>query len=139
MSTRAQVIIKDSYGEVWFYRHSDGYPEGIKESLSTFMEWVKSGKIRDNVSQSSGWLVIIGHQEYNTPAAPDMVNDNVGMSWKVGAYEPCAPVEHGDIEYLYTIDLEKKQVTYCDIETDYSDMENLVLHHGKQQILLNPN
>ena len=28
MSTRANIIIKDSYQEQIFYRHSDGYPDG---------------------------------------------------------------------------------------------------------------
>ena len=110
MSTRCQVIVKDSYDEVWFYRHSDGYPEGVKETLSTFISWVKEGKIRDNAEQAAGWIVILGHVEYNVPNVPD-TNDRFS-GWKCGAYEPCSPEKHGDIEYLYTVDLDKKEVTY---------------------------
>lgn len=105
MSTRCQVIVKDRRSEVWFYRHSDGYPEGVEKSLKTFLDYVKSEKIRDNAEQASGWLVIIGHNEYNTKDVPD-------DDWKVGAYEPCPPEEHGDIEYLYTVDLDAKEVYY---------------------------
>lgn len=102
MSTRCQIIIKDEEDELWFYRHSDGYPSGTLPTLEKFMTWVKEGKIRDNVEQASGWLIIIGSRELR-----DLLKglpDNY-MDWKVGAYEPSVPYEHGDIEYLYELDL----------------------------------
>ena len=108
MSTRCQVIVKDQYDEVWFYRHSDGYPEGATPTLIQFMNLVKSGVLRNNAEQSSGWLVLIGAKEYG------MSLDNIA-DWKVGAYEPCAPKRHGDIEFLYTLDLEKLTITVKDI------------------------
>jgi hypothetical protein len=64
MSTRANIIIKDKYGQLIFYRHSDGYPEGALPTLKKLMSWVKDGKIRDNVDQASGWLILIGAEEY---------------------------------------------------------------------------
>jgi hypothetical protein len=110
MSTRAQIIVKDEYGELWFYRHSDGYPECVRPQLEKLLKWVKEGRIRSNVEQAAGWLVIMGYQEYldyqkNSPPFEPATNDNTGMSWKVGAYEPCMPEEHGDIAYLYTVNL----------------------------------
>lgn len=51
MSTRANIIVKDKHDTLWFYRHSDGYPEGTLPSLNKFLDMVKSGKIRDNVGQ----------------------------------------------------------------------------------------
>jgi hypothetical protein len=123
MSTRCQVIVKDSFNdEIWFYRHSDGYPDGVKETLSTFLEWVKDGTIRDNAEQSSGWLIILGHQEYDGIEMPN-IKDNFS-SWKVGAYEPSIPEEHGDIEYLYTIDLKEKKIYVKDI---YENTETVFL------------
>jgi len=125
MSTRCQVIVKDGWEEVWFYRHSDGYPDGTLPTLEKFLQWVKDGKIRDNAEQASGWLVMIGAEEYayklniktmkydkrplETLFEP---SDDTGRDWKVGAYEPCAPVKHGDIEYLYTVDLKNKTITW---------------------------
>lgn len=112
MSTRCQVIVRGELeNEVWFYRHSDGYPEGVKDSLEKFLKLVKEGKIRDNAQQASGWLVVIGHNEYEVPDEPT-------DDWKVGAYEPCPPGEHGDIEYLYTVDLENLKITYKDVYTE---------------------
>ncbi len=97
MSTRANIIIKDNYSKLFFYRHSDGYPEGTLPSLNVFLDRVKQGKIRDNVSQAAGWLIAIGMEEQY-------------YSWKVGSYEPTTGI-HGDIEYLYIIDLESKTIT----------------------------
>lgn len=148
MSTRANVIIvehgsyidylqKDENGKnieveyqhkLYFYRHSDGYPTGTLPTLNKFMELVKDGKIRDNVSQAAGWLVIIGAIEYQT-VSPELFRDhlknhrmqegdelvellnmdNNGSDWKVGAYEPATGI-HGDIEHLYIVDLTDKKV-----------------------------
>jgi hypothetical protein len=125
MSTRAQVIITDESGDqLWFYRHSDGYPDGALPSLKQFITWVKEGKIRDNVEQAAGWLVMIGAKEYgkvhdwkNNTSRNKTIKElfEAGEDWKVGAYEPSVPIEHGDIEYLYTLDLKSKTITYKDI------------------------
>lgn len=134
MSTRANIIIRDDYESLVFYRHSDGYPEGTLPALNLFLDWIKSDKIRDNVSQSAGWLIIIGAIEYGTipefkkkESYPGSANFHGGLSsikkdkdngstWKCGAFEPTFGI-HGDIEYLYVIDLEKKKIkTYSNRE-----------------------
>ena len=127
MSTIANIIIKDKYDKLYFYRHSDGYPEGTMPTLNKFMDLVKSGKIRDNVGQSAGWLIIIGAIEYqslNPHIFPEWdkrsydqncakidvaINDFLPLDWKVGAYEPTTGI-HEDIEYLYVIDLDTKKI-----------------------------
>ena len=106
MSTRANIIIKDSRITLYFYRHSDGYPEGTMPQLEKFMSWVKEGKIRDNVCQAAGWLILLGNVEYKSGFEPS----SEGYSgWKVGAFEPTDDI-HGDIEFLYILDLEKKTI-----------------------------
>lgn len=126
MSTRANVIVKDDFGdELFFYRHSDGYPEGALPTLKRFMRWVKEGKIRSNASQAAGWLVMIGANEYNyqvdydgnevetTKLDPEKAftpdSEERANSWKVGAYEPTSGI-HGDIEYLYILDLPDQKI-----------------------------
>lgn len=79
---------------LFFYRHSDGYPECAGESLKKFCEGYKK-YLRNNVGQSAGWLIIQGRDEYA---------DSSHNTWKVGAYEPTDSI-HGDIEFLYVIDL----------------------------------
>lgn len=104
MSTRCNVLIKDGYSEIWIYRHSDGYPSGVHPTLSEFIQHIINGTIRDNPGQSAGWLILLGAKEYNISVPAK------GMSgWKCGAYEPTTG-EHGDIEYLYTVDLENRTV-----------------------------
>lgn len=114
MSTRAQVKIVDGFQELWFYRHSDGYPEGAMPTLQKFLDGVKSGKIRNNVEQAGGWLILIGAEEYLQYRGEGAVITEPldGLSgWKVGSYEPCACRElHGDVEWLYTIDLKAKTI-----------------------------
>jgi len=124
MSTRAGIIIKDKYDQIHFYRHSDGYPEGTLPALEKFLSWVKEGKICNNVQQSAGWLIVIGAMEYATlPPAPvntAKYGSNVKIEdipapadWKVGAFEPTVSVErHGDLEYIYTVDLDKMEITH---------------------------
>ncbi len=107
MSTRANIVIKSGDDELWFYRHSDGYPEGALPPLEKFLSWVRERKIRDNVGQAAGWLIMIGNAEYEQGKEPG----NDGFSgWKVGSMEPTTG-QHGDIEYLYTIDLAALSIT----------------------------
>jgi len=114
MSTRANIVIKDNYSKLWFYRHSDGYPETTAESLGVFMSWLRSGMIRDNTGQAAGWLIILGNSEYDQGRTPNKEDNFSG--WKVGAYEPTTGI-HGDIEYLYEIDLEKQTLRCFDTWT----------------------
>ena len=133
MSTRANIIIKDKYDELIFYRHSDGYPEGTMPTLEKFLDLVKTGKIRNNVGQSAGWLIVIGADEYDKYgySRENMIANIVGdprkstlkdfvdnpKDWKVGAYEPTTQI-HGDIDFLYVIDLESKQI-HIDGQEDF--------------------
>jgi len=83
------------------------------ESLKTFVQWLVDGRIRDNVCQGSGWLIILGNTEYAKTSKEGFATepgDDSLYSWKVGAYEPTDD-EHGDIVYLYTIDMENKTVS----------------------------
>ena len=141
MSTRSQVIIKDQDSEQWFYRHSDGYPEGNMPILRKFIQLVRDGKIRNNVSQGSGWLTVLGMIEYQSmnPAwFPEFGQDSwkvkdsqVGQilatleptNWKQGSYEPEGPGRHGDIEFIYIVDMNAGTVT--GYETSWDDPEGL--------------
>ena len=113
MGTRCNIKVTDGRDTLWYYRHSDGYPESVLPSLEPLMDALRAGHVRDNVGQFSGWLVVIGNKEYNrTRSLPRVTNAwSGGSSWKCGAYEPTTN-QHGDIEYLYHIDLKAKELTY---------------------------
>ena len=111
MSTRANIIIKDAYSTLFFYRHSDGYPDVTLESLKEFVKLYTDDLIRTDANQSAGWLILHGYKEY-LDGEPTLKPTDEGFSgWKVGAYEPTGDI-HGDIEYLYTIDLVKRELFY---------------------------
>lgn len=110
MSTRANIIIKDDFGSIYFYRHSDGYTECTGQDLKDFVRLYETGRIRSNAGQSAGWLILRGHKEYlekNTLSTLEpQSSDRTGMSWKVGAYEPTTKL-HSDVEFVYIIDLKR--------------------------------
>ena len=137
MSTRCNVVLQETWkfknekGEeetttekIFFYRHSDGYPEGVRDTLLKFVDLINKKLIRNNPCQAGGWLIILGAQEYDydwdydkepvyrnreskladyLPTKYEHEYSKYGIGWKVGAYEPTTDI-HGDIEYLYTID-----------------------------------
>jgi len=113
MGTRCNILITDANGsELWIYRHNDGYPEQVLPQLNELMNKVKEGLLRDNVGQFTGWLIVIGNKEYKrTRALPNKTKKPKWGSWKCGAYEPTTG-QHGDIDFMYWVDLESKTVTH---------------------------
>lgn len=113
MSTRALIVVEGVFGDkMLFYRHSDGHPEVTGEKLLDFLDYVKEGRIRDNVSQSAGWLVVMGNKEYGVGDVPGDVSE--GMGWKVGAFEPIIAIP-SDTEFLYHIHLSDLILRYLPI------------------------
>lgn len=116
MSTRCNVLVFDDWTDperpILLYRHSDGYPEGVKDSLDTLLGWVNEGKVRTTADQAAGWLFILGAQEYGClTTGKEMPGRTVrgdgtpsgGISgWKVGCYEPAVEMP-GDIEYAHFV------------------------------------
>jgi hypothetical protein len=115
MSTRAGIIIKKGSESLHFYRHCDGYPQGTLPSLNVFLDWLKADVIRQNLQQAAGWLIIIGALEYGTIPqikGNDLTTITPPKDWKSSAYEPTTNVDHhGDLEYIYTIDIVAKTIT----------------------------
>lgn len=95
MSTRCNIIIENNsiVPRVWLYRHMDGYPECTGSKLKNFMKKVKS----TNNKEVAYELLREGEEEYA---------DN---KYRTGAYEITDGM-HGDIEYLYTLNLVDKTV-----------------------------
>lgn len=136
MSTRANIILKEGKDKLYFYRHSDGYPTGTMPSLERFVNWMKEGRIRNNLSQGAGWLIVLGALEYSSlpnykvetvntygRAKQEIIDESIEKpnDWKVGAYEPTTCI-HGDIAYLYTIDMNKMtiEVKTAEYNNDYT-------------------
>lgn len=130
MSTRANIIIKDQSTTLYFYRHSDGYPECTGEDLKDFVKEYTSGVMRSSVSQSAGWLIVRGHFEYKEKDPGPKPNSGDGFSgWKVGAYEPTGAL-NCDVEYIYIIDLVEMELSCRQPKGDFwdnPDLENTVL------------
>lgn len=102
MSTRANIIIRDQNTELFFYRHSDGYPSECGEDLKDFVQGYTKGKMRPNASQSAGWLIVRGYFGTHTIHSPLPDPKDRFSGWKVGDYEPTDRL-HADVEYVYVI------------------------------------
>ena len=131
MSTRASIVIIDDKDKLFFYRHSDGYPSGVRPTLSKLLDLINEGAIRNNLSQFSGWLVLIGAWEQNTiPVKGDTFTctyEYVHSQWKVGSYEPIKGITP-DSEYVYEFDLIERTIKAFAHEYDYEkDKSNLIL------------
>ena len=100
MSTRAGILFVDEFSKIYFYRHSDGYPKCTGADLLEFCKYYKT--LRDNASQSSGWLVLWGAKNFERFS---------GYEWKVGNYEPCMGF-NSDLEFVYVIDLVKMKLEF---------------------------
>ena len=133
MSTRAVVAIVDKWtdpdGALLFYRHGDGYPDGVRQTLDIFCRWVNERRIRQSPTQSSGWLVFLGIQELlctfhvypyrdsgefipreEQEAIADAITirgfepsfDHIGHTWEIGSYQPTEAVP-SDAEWLHVV------------------------------------
>lgn len=97
MSTRANVVIKKKgHKSVILYHHSDGYPEGVGKGLSFYFDEIYAREDKEE---------IISTPENLAKFLTDKRHDD--------EYE-YAPCLHGDIEYLYIIDLSIPSVTCYD-------------------------
>lgn len=123
MSTRANIIITDQHGtKLYFYRHSDGYPESTGVDLKWFCEGYQK-HMRDDAMQSAGWLVLHGAGPSGDPHN-ERCNKFRGYEWKVGDYEPTDAL-HSDVEYIYVIDLEHMILETRETKTGYWDKPSL--------------
>ena len=88
MSTRCNIIVKAKGNKITLYHHWDGYIEGVGQDLVNKLEPIF------NSNNKCYWS--------------DVVNMLVKNKEDEG-YERTSRI-HGDIEYLYTIDTDKKTI-----------------------------
>lgn len=90
MSTRASIQIIDGDDVLYFYQHSDGYPEGLGVKLSKCLQMPKLQEYKDDAEYLAGFLMMEVNRDYieRSQRMPDMV--------------PALGV-HGDESYTYQI------------------------------------
>ena len=122
MGTRANIKVIDTRCEdvLWFYKHEDGDPNSMLPLLKKFMLKIVNGKLRDNVCQAAGWLVLFGRNEMlaSIRRLRKKGFDVSGSEWKIGYIQPTTD-QHSDIEFLYTLDLNNKTISVCKLENGY--------------------
>jgi len=115
MSTRCNIkVIVDGETICWLYHHHDGYPEGVGANLAEFLH--KCNDKREYVPMFFNYVI------------NDMIKGKV--TWVDGTpddeYEWTGG-QHGDIEYLYTIEYAGRTVT-LNVEGIYRTEDNAELY-----------
>ena len=98
MSTRASVQIIDGDNVLYFYQHSDGYPEGLGKTLQQVLAKKNVSGCLDDAEYLAGFLLM----EVNR----DFIERNLSLPDLVPAFGV-----HGDEAYTYRIDSHTLQIT----------------------------
>lgn len=106
MSTRANIILEEMGNQLWLYHHFDGYPSYLGEHLMKFMSTKHKKDYAD--------IYDIANELFKD-------NDDTGFE--------LTQRRHGDIEYLYIINIEDKTIE-C-IKTDPDEYKDKFLYKAK--------
>lgn len=87
MSTRANIVLQEKGHTLWLYHHSDGYPSYLGWKLMQIMEKHK---------KDDGFDIF--------DIANEMFKDKEDDGFEI------TKGQHGDIEYLYLIDIQDKEI-----------------------------
>jgi len=98
MSTRASVQIIDGDEVLYFYQHSDGYPEGLGKTLERTLAIKAVADCVDDAEYLAGMLLM----EVNR----DFIERNLNQPDLVPAFSV-----HGDESYTYRIDSHTLELT----------------------------
>lgn len=102
MSTRCNILVKDKgYNDIILYHHQDGYPEGVGADLVE--------RFKELFSRKGNYIFAI-------VLANKLIKDSEDE------YEVTNCI-HGDIEYLYTIDCSKKEISYKEVFLNWTGTE----------------
>ena len=93
--TTANVVISDRTDRLYFYRERGGSPGGTLPTLRRFVNLVGQGRIRRNVQQACGWLVLIGASEIGAIFHDgDLITTAIpAWAWKASTYEPAVGLD----------------------------------------------
>lgn len=93
MSTRANIVLLELGNKIWLYHHCDGYPSYLGDLL---------GKYLNRVVKQTG--------RFATDIANELIKCDSVLGTDDDGFE-LTNDRHGDIEYLYSINLETRTLT----------------------------
>lgn len=96
MSTRTQIKVKGS--PVYIYKHHDGYPDYILKVLQPMLKKHLEERGNDIEYAVANIMKVFAIEEYDLFKEQKMAGYGVGIEL------------HGDIDYLYLVDLNEKSI-----------------------------
>lgn len=133
MSTRCNVIIQsrnnaqDAVESVQLYHHHDGYPKFMAFFLCRFLnDWLANeASATPSASDLSKALLAVNEYKY--------MNDDTNLT--DGEFEDDNNnILHGDIEYLYIIDLHQQTIRFFKIGTNLYFGESISIEGYDQDV-----
>lgn len=138
MSTRCQIGFyeKDSDkirdGQVFVYRHSDGYPESVLKDLKPFLDsFNKYRGLNDTTYATARCVQFLAnihdelikklHKDHNIKNMNDSLYLGFGIDTEI----------HGDIEYFYHVSPTKVQV-FQPVDGDWKLLKTVVIKQPKK-------
>jgi len=111
MSTRANIILEEMGNHLWLYHHCDGYPSYLGKHLMEFMSTKHKKDYAD--------IYDIANELFK--------NDDNGFE--------LTQKRHGDIEYLYIINIENKTIECIKtgFDTEYEDKSVCVAKYNDDE------
>lgn len=109
MSTRANIVLEQMGDHIWIYHHSDGYPSYLGDFLMRFM----ATKHRADYSD----IYDIANELFKNKD-----DDGFKLTHR----------RHGDIEYLYIINIENKTIKCFStgFATEYEDKQLIAAQYN---------
>lgn len=115
MSTRSQIKVKGS--EIMIYKHSDGYPSEVMPTLKEVMtQFIQERGNEPDYALAQIMRAFARHDEERKGEKLKQAKRNNDDFW-IDIYSKVSmtgwgldTVIHGDIEYLYEVDLEKGRI-----------------------------
>lgn len=107
MSTRANIVLQEKGSALWLYHHCDGYPSYLGWKLMQIME--KHKKDYSDIFD----------------IANEMFKDKEDDGFEI------TKGQHGDIEYLYLIDIQDKKISCSDAARDFKCSVSLIADAAK--------
>ena len=130
MSTRSQIKVRGS--EIMIYKHSDGYPEGVLPTLTeTMKRFIKERGHEPDYALAQIMRAFARRDEENRKEWLEEIKNNPEdyPEYMLESYQKqrmtgwgLDTIRHGDIEYMYHVDLIEGEIKVEHINWD-SDNE----------------
>jgi hypothetical protein len=123
LATRCNVIVEDNGGyRIFMYRHNDGYPESVLPALAPILSALRNNKDKDNshdnifVQSRLERIADLKKSAAYVAAKIEDIEETINGEKTYRPFEFTTDI-HGDIEWLYTLNVDTTELHYEHLRT----------------------